>query len=46
MFFVIGPIVTGGTFKDLDPTGQLAFIAIFHAGWFVKSLWTKTLVLY
>jgi Mg2+-importing ATPase len=30
----------------LSGTQQLAFIALFHAGWFVESLWTQTLVLH
>ncbi|MGK0550676.1 magnesium-translocating P-type ATPase [Enterococcus faecalis] len=46
LYFVICPQVLGGNFHDLAPTQQALFIAIFHAGWFVESLWTQTLVIH
>lgn len=46
MYFVICPLVIGGSYHSLSGTQQLAFIALFHAGWFVESLWTQTLVLH
>ena len=46
MYFVICPAVIGGPFNSLNGTQQLAFIALFHAGWFVESLWTQTIVLH
>jgi len=46
MFFVIGPAVFGGAFFSLDPAAQIGFIALFHAAWFVVSLWTQTLVIH
>lgn len=46
MYFVICPAVIGGEFHTLTPTQQVAFIAVFHAGWFVESLWSQTLVLH
>lgn len=46
MYFVICPAVVGGSFHTLDSSQQVIFIALFHAGWFVESLWTQTLVLH
>ena len=46
MYFVICPTVLGGDFHSLSSEQQAAFIAIFHAGWFVESLWSQTLVLH
>lgn len=46
MYFVICPAVVGGNFHSLDAKQQVIFIALFHAGWFVESLWTQTLVLH
>lgn len=46
LFFVIGPKLLGGSFSSLNGTEQAYFIAIFHAGWFVLSLWSQTMVLY
>ncbi|MGM0156606.1 magnesium-translocating P-type ATPase [Enterococcus sp. AZ191] len=46
MYFVICPTVVGGNFHSLDAKQQVVFIALFHAGWFVESLWTQTLVLH
>lgn len=46
MYFIICPAVIGGNYHTLNPQQQLAFIALFHAGWFVESLWSQTLVLH
>lgn len=46
LFFVICPQAAGGSYAALGAEGQAVFIAIFHTGWFVVSLWTQTLVLY
>ena len=48
MFFVICPAMVGGAmFHELtDPTLIATFIAVFHAGWFVESMWTQTLVIH
>lgn len=46
MYFVICPAVVGGSYHSLSPEQQVAFVAIFHAGWFVESLWSQTLVLH
>ena len=46
MYFIICPAVVGGNFHSLTPDQQIAFIAVFHAGWFVESLWSQTLVLH
>ena len=35
MYFVICPAVVGGSYHSLSPEQQVAFVAIFHAGWFV-----------
>lgn len=46
LFFYICPMVFGGAFHTLGQTAQIGFIALFHAGWFVESLWTQTLVIH
>ncbi len=46
MYFVVCPAVIGGSYHSLSSDQQVAFIAIFHAGWFVESLWSQTLVLH
>lgn len=46
MYFVICPAVVGGSYHTLTGSQQVLFIALFHAGWFVESLWTQILVLH
>nr|WP_228414944.1 magnesium-translocating P-type ATPase [Vagococcus penaei] len=46
MYFIICPAVVGGSFHTLNAEQQVMFIAVFHAGWFVESLWSQTLVIY
>lgn len=46
LYFVISPLVAGGSYQDLGLEGQLIFEEVFHAAWFVISIWTQTLVLY
>lgn len=46
MYFVICPAVIGGAYPTLSAQQQLAFAALFHAGWFIESMWTQTLVLH
>ena len=46
MYFIVCPAVAGGSFETLDMAGQAVFIAVFHAGWFVESMWTQTLVMH
>jgi len=48
MYFVICPAMCGGLlFHQLtDPAMQALYIAIFHAGWFVESMWTQTIVIH
>ena len=46
LYFVICPGIVGGSYHTLSATQQVVFIALFHAGWFVESLWTQTLVLH
>jgi Mg2+-importing ATPase len=48
MYFVICPMVVGGAyFHELtDPALKTLYIAVFHAGWFVESMWTQTLVIH
>ncbi|MCL1807272.1 MAG: magnesium-translocating P-type ATPase [Oscillospiraceae bacterium] len=46
LFWVICPSVFGGAFATLDAASQTGFIALFHAGWFVESLWSQTLVIH
>ncbi|MGX4685896.1 magnesium-translocating P-type ATPase [Vagococcus sp. JNUCC 83] len=46
MYFVICPAVVGGSYHSLGAEQQALFIAVFHAGWFVESLWSQTLVIH
>jgi len=46
MFFVICPMVCGGAYGSLSPSSQLAFAALFQAGWFVESQWTQSFVIH
>jgi len=48
LYFLICPAVTGGQMyhQITDQTTQALFIAVFHAGWFVESMWTQTFVIH
>lgn len=46
MYFFICPLVFGGQFNTLNELQQIGFIGLFHAGWFVESLWSQTLVIH
>lgn len=45
LYFRIAPAITGAPFAALSPAGRIAFIAVFHAGWFISSMWTQSLVI-
>ena len=48
LYFIICPAVVGGTmYRELtDPALAAAFMSVFHAGWFVESMWTQTFVIH
>ena len=46
LYLFICPMVFGGSFYTLDVAQQAGFMALFHAGWFVESLWSQTLVIH
>ena len=46
MYFFICPFIFGGQFNNLGEIQQIGFIGLFHAGWFVESLWSQTLVIH
>jgi len=46
MFFLIGPMMFGGHYSALTPAQQVGFTALFHAGWFIESLWSQTFVIH
>ena len=46
MYFFICPFIFGGQFSSLGEIQQIGFIGLFHAGWFVESLWSQTLVIH
>jgi Mg2+-importing ATPase len=46
MYFYICPRVFGGPYTALDPAAQAGFMGLFHAGWFVESMWSQTLVIH
>ena len=45
LYFVICPAVCGGSF-GAPGVNSVLFMALFHAGWFVESLWSQTLVIH
>jgi Mg2+-importing ATPase len=46
MFLVICPRIIGGAFSEINESAKYAFMALFHTGWFVESLWSQTLVIH
>lgn len=46
LFFFICPLVVGGSYNSLPVDMQEKFVMLFHAGWFVESLWTQTMVIH
>lgn len=46
LFFYICPHLVGGNYNQIGPAAQLAFIALFHTGWFIESLWTQEMVIH
>lgn len=48
LYFVICPAVVGGQMfhQITDPADMMLFIGVFHAGWFVESMWTQMLVIH
>ncbi|MCL1814603.1 MAG: magnesium-translocating P-type ATPase [Treponema sp.] len=46
LFFIICPAAAGGPWQSLAPDAQLTFIMLFHAAWFIESIWTQTLVIH
>jgi len=48
MYFIICPAVCAGLMyhEITDPEMLALFVAVFHAGWFVESMWTQTLVIH
>ena len=46
LYWHICPIVFGGPYHTLSAGAQAGFVALFHAGWFVESLWSQTLVIH
>ncbi|MCL2392315.1 MAG: magnesium-translocating P-type ATPase [Oscillospiraceae bacterium] len=47
LYFIIGPAVVGQQFHEITDTAKQAlFIAVFHAGWFVESMWSQTLIIH
>ncbi|MEG0972449.1 MAG: magnesium-translocating P-type ATPase [Lachnospiraceae bacterium] len=45
LFFVICPGVCGGAYRE-PGCNKMLFMAVFHAGWFVESLWSQILVIH
>lgn len=45
LFFMICPVLCGGSFGILTPEKQSLFIAMFQTGWFLESMWTQVLIL-
>ena len=45
LYFLLCPLLCGGTFFSLSSAGQAQFISIFQTGWFLESMWTQVLIL-
>lgn len=46
LFFVICPQLVGGNYSALGATQKVVFVALFHTGWFIESLWTQEMVIH
>ena len=47
MYFWICPALFGGKlYHELAVSDQAVYVAVFHAGWFVESMWSQTLVIH
>ena len=48
LYFIIAPAAVGGAMfhQITDPATVTLFIAVFHAGWFVESMWTQTFIIH
>lgn len=47
LFFVLCPAVCGAPFAALSGTAEaVRFMALFHTGWFLESMWTQVLILH
>lgn len=46
MYFLICPMVLGGTYWSLTAENQETFAAVFHSGWFIEGLLSQTLVVH
>ena len=46
MYFVICPMIAGGSYSLISPENKLIFIAAFQTGWFIESMWTQSLVIH
>ena len=46
LFFVICPQLVGGNYNVISETQKVAFVALFHTGWFIESLWTQEMVIH
>ncbi len=45
LFFIICPAAAGGAYGAAG-VNKVLFVSLFHAGWFVESLWSQTLVIH
>ena len=46
LYWILCPMLSGGSFVTLEPSQQAYFISIFQTGWFLESMWTQILILY
>ncbi len=46
LFFAICPAACGGAYASLGEAGRAQFAALFHAGWFIESMWTQMLIVH
>ncbi|WEV70644.1 magnesium-translocating P-type ATPase [Lactobacillus sp. ESL0785] len=46
LYFLICPHLVGGAYNAISPAQKVAFVALFHTGWFIESLWTQEMVIH
>lgn len=46
LFFILCPMLCGGSFGTLSAGDQARFITLFQTGWFLESMWTQVLILH
>lgn len=48
MYFIIAPMFTNGLYfhQLTNPEMMMIYMAVFHSGWFIESMWSQTLIIH